>query len=79
MKNKILHIMDDEKVVDRTIGYFESIYPGQNIFVVMSDRDRADLIYVKKIDKIYKCDYKNIRFIEDKVKDARHVIIHMLE
>ena len=41
----ILHFVNDEKVINRTVEMFESVYPGQNIFVV-SNRMHHPFKYV---------------------------------
>lgn len=41
----ILHFVNDEKVINRTVEMFEAVYPGQNIFVV-SNKLRHPFKYV---------------------------------
>lgn len=42
----ILHLVNDEKVINRTIDLFENAFPGENLFVVFSRR--KDYKYVRK-------------------------------
>lgn len=35
-----LHLVNDEKIINRTIDLFEEVFPGDNLFVVVSGRTR---------------------------------------
>lgn len=68
----ILHLVHDEKIINRTIGIFESVAPNKNIFVVFT---RHQLKHVKP--------QKNVIFFEDfnksyDVEKFSSVIIHFL-
>lgn len=41
----ILHLVNDHQVINRTLDYFEQVFPGENIVFVFSDNTR--LIHVK--------------------------------
>ena len=44
---KILHIFDDEKFVDSAIRIFESVYPNQSQYLVVTEKEDLSFIYVK--------------------------------
>ncbi len=46
----ILHLFDDEKVVNRTIAYFEEFLPGQNKFIVLIPHKKYIPLYVNSIN-----------------------------
>ncbi len=39
-----LHLVNDEKIINRTIGEFEQVFPGQNLWVVANRRDKFRLV-----------------------------------
>ena len=45
----ILHLVHDEKIINRTIAIFEEVNPHQNIFVVFT---RHQLKYVNKQENV---------------------------
>ena len=45
----ILHLVHDEKIINRTIAIFEEVNPNQNIFVVFT---RHQLKYVNKQENV---------------------------
>ena len=45
----ILHLVHDEKIINRTIAIFEEVNPIKNIFVVFT---RHQLKYVNKQDNV---------------------------
>ena len=36
-----LHLVNDEKIINRTIGEFEAVFPGENLWVVTNQIGRA--------------------------------------
>lgn len=43
-----LHLVNDEKIINRTIDIFEEVFPGQNLFVVTNRRRQADFKLVRR-------------------------------
>lgn len=39
-----LHLVNDEKIINRTIGEFEQVFPGDNLWVVANRADRFKLV-----------------------------------
>lgn len=76
----ILHLVEDEKVVNRLIKNFEEIYPGQNIFVCMCRKNtRGEYIPTHintKLGVLY-YDYRFEKFKMD-ISSCSLVIIHYL-
>lgn len=70
----LLHLFDDEKVVNRTIALFEKALPGQNIYVCFIE-DVAHL--VKAADNLYFY-RENDDFQKDRLINVDKVIIHFL-
>ncbi|WP_455607309.1 TDP-N-acetylfucosamine:lipid II N-acetylfucosaminyltransferase [Bacteroides sp.] len=70
----LLHLFDDEKVVNRAIALFEKALPGQNIYICFID-DVARL--VKATDNLYFYKEEDI-FQKDKLIGVDKVIIHFL-
>ena len=68
----ILHLVHDEKIINRTIAIFEEVNPHQNIFVVFT---RHQLKYVNKQDNVIL-----FKDFEKKYssKDFSSVIVHFL-
>ena len=46
----ILHLVHDEKIINRTIDVFNSVFPGKNIFVVFTN---TELKLVNKSDNVF--------------------------
>ena len=67
----ILHLVHDEKIINRTIAIFEEVAPNQNIFVVFT---RHQLKYIKP--------QQNVIFFQDfkqyQGEKFSSVIIHFL-
>lgn len=77
-----LHILPDEKIIDRTIDYFEKVWPHQNKFVILLPKGRKECKYVKatKDADIIIEHYNSLSFwgkIGDP-NDYNSVIIHYL-
>lgn len=51
-----LHLVNDEKIINRTIDEFEQIYPGQNLWVV-TNRTRDFKIIDKRDNVIGRCEF----------------------
>ena len=51
-----LHLVNDEKIINRTIDEFEQIYPGQNLWVV-TNRARDFKIIDKRDNVIGRCEF----------------------
>lgn len=69
----ILHLFDDEKVVNRAISLFEEALPGNNIFVCkIQDCPK----YIKEQPNLYF--YNNETFELEKLQYVDKVIVHML-
>lgn len=68
----ILHLVHDEKIINRTINIFEEVNPGQNLFVVFT---RHELKFVKQHTSVIPFkEYKNYKG----TKEFSCVIIHYL-
>lgn len=71
----LLHLFDDEKVVNRCIGMFEKALPNQNIFVCIADVNK--LRHVIQADYIFF--YKDgDTFDKEILKKVDAVLIHFL-
>lgn len=76
-----LHLMLDEKVISRTIDYFEKALPGQNVFIITLSKGQKATQFVKK-------EGNNIRIAEygsetfwnavGNYKEYSNIIIHMM-
>ncbi len=77
---KILHIMDDEKVIDRTINYFERVYPGNNCYIVLKQDDKP-CKYVTNLDAVLLMNPSDTRVVQlgNETSVFEHVIIHKLD
>lgn len=77
-----LHIMQDEKVISRTIDYFNEALPGQNKFVILIPNADYECIHVKKEGKlIYKEVYGTKHFWQTigDVSQYKYIILHYLD
>ena len=81
MSESILHIMNDEKVIDRTIDYFEAAYPYKNVFIILAPTDHYNCKYVTNKDKTSICAYGSTKFKEavGDVRKYKHILIHLLD
>ena len=81
MCSKILHLMNDEKVIDKTIDYFEMAYPNRNTYLIISVNENKQCRYVTKLDKILFChpDDPVIRQLGNDISTYSHVLVHMLD
>lgn len=79
MNGKIIHILDDEKVIDRTIEYFETVFPNGNIFFILKNSSNRNLKYIKNIDQVIICDIDNPTEIFCNLDQAKHIIFHLLD
>ena len=70
----LLHLFDDEKVVNRTIEIFEKALPGKSIYICFIDEAPR---LVRATDSLYFYE-GNGDFQRDILKDVNKVIIHFL-
>lgn len=74
-----LHLMNDEKVVSRTIDLFEEALPGENKFIILSRRENC--VFVKKnLPYVSYSEYNTPEFwnIVDNVDRYQYIIVHYL-
>lgn len=71
----ILHLFDDEKVVNRCINMFEKAIPSKNIFVCIVNNKHIS--HVKETENLY-FHYKGDVFDKSKLGDINAVLIHYL-
>lgn len=75
----ILHLVDDEKVINRTIDFFERALPGRNIFLCFCKKDSNGQFFPKHVNRD-----KIIFFDEDRdsvpncIENVDQVIVHAL-
>lgn len=77
-----LHIMQDEKVISRTIEYFNEALPGQNKYIVLIPKADYECIYVKnEAECIYKEVYNTKHFWQTigDVSQYNYIILHSLD
>lgn len=75
----ILHLAYDEKVISRTIDYFEEALPGQNTFIILSKKKNGQ--YVKTDNPfVYFSKYNTKHFwhIVGDISQYHHIIYHFL-
>lgn len=68
----IFHLVNDEKVINRTIDIFESVFPGENLFIVFREYEFS---HVRKGNNIIS--YKNYKLVENFFTPSS-VIIHLM-
>ena len=76
-----LHICYDEKVISRTIQYFEEVLPRQNIFVVMRPDKRRQYNYVKvSLPNVFYEQFGTKEFwkVVGDIRKYKNIIIHFL-
>lgn len=75
-----LHIMDDEKVIDRTIDYFEAVFPHENKYVVLLPQKVEKLKYIKNTRRVEICKYKSKEWfnVVKSINEYSEVIVHYL-
>lgn len=80
MEARILHIMLDEKVISRTIRYFEESLPGDSKYIiVLSKGEKPELVNIYE-DYICYTEYNNDkfwRFVGD-VQKYQYIVFHFL-
>lgn len=68
----ILHLVHDEKIINRTIDVFETVFPGENLFVVFT---RKKFKFVRNGDNVISfLDFERVR----KDCDITSIIIHYM-
>ena len=73
-----LHIVTNEKIINRCIDNFEVVHPGQNKWIVLQSDSSRD--YVDNRKEVFKCQYDSALFWEI-VGDVEYydkIIIHFL-
>lgn len=73
-----LHIVPDEKVINRAIKAFDSVFPGENVFIVILRDGNVQPRYVKVQKNVYFSVYGEETFwnIVDDVNRYAAIIIH---
>lgn len=74
-----LHILPDEKIINRTIETFETVFPGENKFVIISSTGTRR--YVKEdTDTVILTTYDTDKFWESvgDVKQYQSIIVHLM-
>lgn len=63
---KRLHILQDQKIINRTISFFEEVFPKENKYIVLLDENKQDGVYVKNnpLSAIYCIHYNDKAFWE---------------
>lgn len=69
----ILHLVNDEKIINRTIRLFESVAPGKHLFVVFSSKREFKYV-TPTASVISKADFLK----QDKRSDFSAIVIHLL-
>ena len=76
-----LHLCYDEKVITRTIHYFEEAIPNQNKFIIFVNPKKKSCDHVK-VDKpyVHYVHYKSKEFLEivGDVTSYKNIIIHYM-
>lgn len=77
-RNKILHLIIDHQVIERSLGIFETLYPGQNEVLIFEKKDSY-----KHLHKYAICQRVNDSNLEEFVKsydfsDVKYVISHYM-
>lgn len=75
-----LHLFNDEKVVDRTISYFEEALPGKNKFIVLVPTRNYKPKYVKSTHRVHLVKYGTKDFWETvgNVAEYSSIFLHSL-
>lgn len=74
-----LHILPDEKIVNRTIGTFEHVFPGENKYIILSKNGKCRYVD-DKFGYIYPVIYDSNEFwtaVGD-VSSYKSIIIHLM-
>lgn len=74
MNRKILHLFDDEKVVNRTIESFEKVFPGRNVYCCFVDGQPQK---VSRHEHLYWVGNASLEVKAD-LSDVAVVVIHLL-
>ncbi len=76
-----LHLMPDEKIINRTIDLFEDVYPNENKYIVLLWNDNNVVKYVNRINSnIIFINLNDNKFGEiiGKVNEYESIIVHFL-
>lgn len=73
-----LHIVPDEKVINRAIKAFDSVFPDENIFIVILRGGNVRPQYVKELKNVYFSAYGNAAFwnIVGDINKYTAIIVH---
>lgn len=76
-----LHIVPDEKIINRCINIFNTVFPNDNIFIVLINDNKKLPKYVKKNNNVYFQIYNTKQFWETigNINSYQHIIIHFLK
>jgi dTDP-N-acetylfucosamine:lipid II N-acetylfucosaminyltransferase len=76
----ILHLVDDEKIINRTIDLFEMVNKGNNKFLIDIPDSQHQLRYVKEKEGTYTAVYGSAKYWEivGDINQYEAVIIHLL-
>ena len=76
-----LHLFNDEKVVNRTMAYFEEALPNKNKFIVLIPKKNYQLKYVTPFKNLYCLVYGSKEFWSEigDIGKYKNVIIHFLD
>jgi hypothetical protein len=77
----ILHLFNDEKVVNGAITYFDNVYPNKNRVIILIPRKNYICKYVKPAKNVYFVVYGSAKFWNcvGNVEQYRHIILHYLD
>lgn len=75
---KILHLIIDHQVIERTLRIFEDVLPMQNDVLIFSDVDTYR--HLDKYSKSFRIDSRNLKYVADSYdfSDIKYVICHYL-
>lgn len=77
-----LHILPDEKIINRTITYFEKVWPGQNKYIVIipKSKDSCKYVDIDINDQIKTVHYNSNKFWNEigNVDNYCAIIVHYL-
>lgn len=78
-KRRLLHFLQDEKVVNDAIDNFEKVFPNENLFIVLSKIDKKKYVRNQKNTLFLYYKSSQLKFILHKSKDFEEVIFHSMD
>lgn len=77
----LLHLANDEKFIQKSIDFFESIYPGNNKFLIGKYTNDEELKYIEPSEKTYIARYNTKQYKDyfGDFKDYDAIILHYLD